>query len=184
MRTLTRLLLFLVLAGGWAATAIAAGPEDLRRAAAAGDVEAQHELGVLYEYGFNLPDNEAPALAWYTIAAEQGHAKAAVRRDALRARVQPAVAERAAVLASQWRPAQRQPATAPMAETLEPLARSESPAPTPEPPARTIGETSSETTGGAASTAAVIANLPADRTGNHTAGLATAVDTAAPAPAP
>lgn len=109
MQTLTRLLFF-ALAWWWTAAAIAAGPEDLRQAAEAGDAEAQIELGVLYEYGFGLPKNEVPALAWYTLAAEQGHAKAAARRDALRARMQPAEAEQAAALVTQWRVAKPRPA--------------------------------------------------------------------------
>ncbi len=140
MRTLTRLL-FLALASWWAAGAIAAdGPEDLRRAAEAGDVVAQFELGTLYEYGFRMPDNEAPALAWYTLAAEQGHAKASARRDALRARMQPAAVEQAAALATQWRSAKPQPvatdAPAPTpagddAATDTPATTTDAPAPAP-----------------------------------------------------
>jgi TPR repeat protein len=111
MRTLTRVF-FLLIAGGWIAAALAAGPDDLRRAAESGDVEAQLELGVLYEYGYGLPKNEVPALAWYTLAAERGHSKAAARRDSLRGRLQPAEVEQAAALVTQWRVAKPQPAVA------------------------------------------------------------------------
>ncbi len=166
MRTLTRLL-FLALAGWWTATAVAGdGPEELRRAAEAGDVEAQLQLGTLYEYGFHMPDNEAPALAWYTLAAEQGDAKAAARRDALRARMQPAAVEQAAVLASQWRSAKPQPA---------PQAGADAPV---EVPATTPAETPSDTPISAANTESVLANLPAERVGSSTAGLAAPTGTA------
>lgn len=96
----------------WTAAALAAGPDDLRRDAESGDAEAQLELGVLYEYGYRLPKNEVPALAWYTLAAEQGHPKAAARRDSLRARLQPAEVEQAAALVTQWRVVKPRPAIA------------------------------------------------------------------------
>lgn len=163
MRTLTRLL-FLAFAGCWAMGAIAAdGPEDLRRAAEAGDVVAQFELGTLYEYGFHMPDNEAPALAWYTLAAEQGHAKAAERRDALRARMQPATVEQAAALAAQWRSAK--PQAVPAAVVDAPAAGT---AETAAPPA---AETTSDAPASAADTDAVLANFPAERVGGNATGL-------------
>lgn len=62
----------------------AAGLAPLRAAAERGDPEAQVELGILYEYGFSLPDHKAQALAWYMIAAAHGSAKAVARRDALK----------------------------------------------------------------------------------------------------
>ncbi len=57
---------------------------SLRVAAERGEVDAQYELGVLYEFGFHLPDHRVAALAWYTRAAEQGNAAAAKRRDLLK----------------------------------------------------------------------------------------------------
>ncbi len=131
MRNLTRLLI-IMFACWWTAAVSAAGPEDLRRAAEAGDAEAQLELGVLYEYGFGLPKNEVPALAWYALAAEQGHAKAAARRDTLRARLQPAEVEQASALMAQWRVAKPQPAAdAPAPTTAPGPAVADTPAPTP-----------------------------------------------------
>lgn len=76
----------------WCALALAlsagvaqAGPDEMRRAAEQGDPEMQLELGILYEYGYGLKQNRVPALAWYTVAAEQGNARAAQKRDALKA---------------------------------------------------------------------------------------------------
>lgn len=62
----------------------AAELEQLRQAAEQGDPDARYEMGVLYEYGFQLPKNKPPALAWYMLAANQGHARAARKRDALK----------------------------------------------------------------------------------------------------
>ncbi len=64
-----------------------AGLEDIRHDAEKGRTTAQYELGILYEFGFKLPDNETEALAWYSIAAERGNAPAAQRRDLLKARL-------------------------------------------------------------------------------------------------
>ena len=64
-----------------------AGLEDIRQDAEKGRTAAQYELGILYEFGFKLPDNETEALAWYSIAAERGNAPAAQRRDLLKARL-------------------------------------------------------------------------------------------------
>lgn len=63
------------------------GPEDVLAAAKRGDAEAQLEMGILFEYGYQLKDNEVPALAWYMLAADQGIAKAASHRDALISRL-------------------------------------------------------------------------------------------------
>jgi TPR repeat protein len=64
-----------------------AGLEQLRKQAESGDVEAMLELGILYEFGFRMADNKAPALAWYRLAAESGNAKAGARQDALRGKM-------------------------------------------------------------------------------------------------
>jgi hypothetical protein len=57
--------------------------DDIRRSAESGNSDSQLELGILFQFGFNLKDNEVPALAWYAISANQGNAKAAKLRDAL-----------------------------------------------------------------------------------------------------
>lgn len=69
--------------------------DSLRSAAERGEVEAQYELGVLYEFGFHLPDHRSTALGWYTRAAEQGHAAASKRRDLLKAQLSAAEIEKA-----------------------------------------------------------------------------------------
>jgi TPR repeat protein len=69
--------------------------EALRAAAAKGDAAAQYEMGVLYEFGFNMPDNLPSALAWYMAAAEQGDARAIKRRDLLQAQLSAAQVEEA-----------------------------------------------------------------------------------------
>jgi TPR repeat protein len=61
--------------------------EQLRATAARGDAAAQLEMGILYEYGFDLPNNRAYALAWYSLAAERGNSRAVERRDLLQRRL-------------------------------------------------------------------------------------------------
>lgn len=55
----------------------------LKRAAESGDVGAQYEIGVLYEFGYRMKTHLIPALAWYMVAADNGDARAIKRRDAL-----------------------------------------------------------------------------------------------------
>jgi len=50
--------------------------DDLRAAAEKGDVEAQLELGFIYEEGRGVRQDHAAAVKWYRKAAEQGLAKA------------------------------------------------------------------------------------------------------------
>ena len=61
--------------------------DDIRRTAEAGDRNAQLELGILFQYGFNYKDNEIPALTWYSLAANQGHPRAVRLRDSLKAKI-------------------------------------------------------------------------------------------------
>jgi len=63
----------------------ASGLADITDAAQRGDVEAQHELGILYEFGYGMANNRIAALAWYSVAAQRGHASAAARHDLLKA---------------------------------------------------------------------------------------------------
>ncbi|MFQ5994654.1 MAG: hypothetical protein ACE5K1_06130 [Acidiferrobacterales bacterium] len=70
-------------------------PEDVLQAAKAGNPEAQLEMGILYEFGFFLEDNQVPALAWYMLAAEQGNQKATQRRDTLMSRMSQAQIDQA-----------------------------------------------------------------------------------------
>ena len=71
------------------------GPQEVLRAAKAGDADAQLEMGILYEYGFFMPDHRPPALAWYILSAQQGNAKAARHRDRLQQKMNPSEISRA-----------------------------------------------------------------------------------------
>jgi hypothetical protein len=102
--------------------------DDIRRAAEAGDVAAQLELGVLFQYGFNYKDNEIPALTWYTLSANQGNAKAAKLRDALKAKMTEKDVQEAMEQVAQYKPSGK-PAAAPTPATAPPEA------PVPEAPA-------------------------------------------------
>jgi TPR repeat protein len=67
----------------------------LRTAAEQGQADAQYELGVLYEFGYNFTDHLVSAYAWYSRAADQGNAAAAQRRDLLKGQLSPSDLERA-----------------------------------------------------------------------------------------
>ena len=41
-----------------------------------GDAEAQISLGIMYDYGRGVPEDDTEAVKWYRKAAEQGVAKA------------------------------------------------------------------------------------------------------------
>ncbi|MDH5648265.1 MAG: hypothetical protein OEY67_01310 [Gammaproteobacteria bacterium] len=71
------------------------GPDDVLKAAKLGNPEAQLEMGILFEFGFYMKDNKAPALAWYILSANQGNIQAAQRRDILQAKMTPAEIEQA-----------------------------------------------------------------------------------------
>jgi TPR repeat protein len=66
-----------------------AGLTEIREAARQGDAEAQLELGILYEFGYGMANSQIAALAWYSLAARQGHPKAAARADLLKKRLPP-----------------------------------------------------------------------------------------------
>jgi TPR repeat protein len=91
--------------------------ESLRKEAAAGNVAAQYEMGVLYEFGYQMPDNLPHALAWYMVAAENGDERAAQRRDLVQGQMSPAQMEEArrlrAELGTARAPVTEAPAPAP-----------------------------------------------------------------------
>jgi uncharacterized protein len=104
-----------VLLGAWLPVAALADVEDIRRDALGGNVEAQVEMGILYEFGFHMPDHEVEALAWYLLAAENGSRRAAERRDLLIGRLtetqrEDALRRRAGLNAAPPRPAASAPA--------------------------------------------------------------------------
>jgi len=74
---------------------VLAGAQDLasleqtRQAAELGNADAQLEMGILYEFGYNMPKNSVTALAWYLRSAEQGNALAVKRSDQLKSHMTP-----------------------------------------------------------------------------------------------
>ncbi len=89
--------------------------DDIRRAAEGGDTEAQLELGVLFQYGFNYKDNEIPALTWYTLSANQGSAKAVKLRDTLKAKMTEQEVQEAMEQVAQYKPTGKPVVTPPPA---------------------------------------------------------------------
>ena len=114
MTTFARTLAALLAALLWSVAA-RADLDDIRRAAEAGDTEAQLELGVLFQYGFNYKDNEIPALTWYMLSANQGNTKAVRLRDALKAKMSEKEVQEALEQAAQYKPSGK-PVVAPAAE--------------------------------------------------------------------
>ncbi len=108
------------------------GPDAVLKAAQFGNPEAQLEMGILYEYGFFMKENRAPALAWYILSANQGNRQAAQRRDGLQQKMTPAGIEQAQKMAPTLLSAE---APAPMS----PPAPETKPAPHPETTPEPIG---------------------------------------------
>jgi TPR repeat protein len=125
------LCLLLVPALALAAPEDPAGLEQLRKAAESGDAEAMLELGILYEFGFKMPDNKAPALAWYRLATESGSAKAGARQDALRGKMAGKELDEANKLYAEYAAAVRKPAPAKVSEQTTPVAATPAPTSTP-----------------------------------------------------
>ncbi|BAV35074.1 hypothetical protein SCL_2797 [Sulfuricaulis limicola] len=127
---------FLIL--GLTATPLLAGAQDLtslekmRQTAAQGNADAQLEMGILYEFGYNMPKNNVTALAWYLRAVEQGSALAARRRDQIMAGMKPEEIEAAQKISLELA-AQAPPATTPP-PAAEPAPVPAEPAPAPEAP--------------------------------------------------
>lgn len=109
------------------------GPVELLNAAKRGDTAAQLEVAILYEYGFNMRDNEVYALAWYLIAADSS-TKAATHRDKLLKKLSPAQVDRARsiskTLAASIKPAPA-PEQVPAPSETPPAMPGEAPAETP-----------------------------------------------------
>ena len=49
---------------------------ETRKRADQGDADAQFNLGVMYDNGEGVPEDDTQAVAWYRKAADQGHARA------------------------------------------------------------------------------------------------------------
>lgn len=101
--------------------------DDIRRTAEAGDRDAQLQLGILFQYGFNYKDNEIPALTWYSLSANQGHPKAVRLRDSLKAKMSEKEVQEALEQVASFKPKGSLPPPAPVAP------RQEASPPAPEP---------------------------------------------------
>lgn len=106
--------------------------EQMRVAAERGNADAQLEMGILYEFGYNMPKNDVNALAWYLRAADQGNVLAVKRRDQIKSSMKPDEIDAAQKL-SQELAAQQPQATAPP-PAAEPAPAPSEPAPTSEAP--------------------------------------------------
>jgi len=91
--------------------------DQLRQAASEGNAEAQLEIGILYEFGYNMPKNNVTALAWYLRAAEQGNVLAIARRDQLKSKMTPEDIEASQKLSAGLVTNKPQQAEAPPTET-------------------------------------------------------------------
>ena len=100
MKKALKVLIVSLFLAGTAQAEAPAMPEDVLKAAQAGDTEAQVEMGILYEYGYHMKDNKISALAWYMKAAERGNARATGYRDRLMKKLTPAEVDRARELAA------------------------------------------------------------------------------------
>jgi len=61
-----------------------------RKAANAGNAEAQFRLGEIYAAGRGVPQNNSQAYIWLSLAANAGHAGAKARREQVAGALQPA----------------------------------------------------------------------------------------------
>lgn len=103
--------------------------EQMRVAAEKGSADAQLEMGILYEFGYNMPKNHVTALAWYLRAAEQGNALAAKRRDLIQSGMKPDEIEAAQKLSQELAAQKSQAAAEPPAAEPAPAPAESAPAP-------------------------------------------------------
>lgn len=153
MKKLCALLIVVTVTIGTVSATEWQGPSDIEKAAQMGNPEAQLEMGILYEFGFFMAENKAPALAWYTLSANQGNRQAVERRDILQAKMTPAEIEQAKKMSLTLAP--NAPATmVPPAESPQPVdggAAMPTPAPAPAPTMEPVPspQSSAETDGSA-----------------------------------
>lgn len=94
--------------------------DQLRQAATEGNAESQLEIGILYEFGYNMPKNDITALAWYLRAADQGNVLAVARRDQLKSKMKPQDIEAAEKMSAGLAPNKPEKAEAPAAAPATP----------------------------------------------------------------
>ena len=89
MRKAAAVFILCLFVTGLSSAADDASLEKMRLTAEQGNVDAQLEMGILYEFGSNMPKNNVTALAWYLRAADNGNALAVKRRDVLKTHLTP-----------------------------------------------------------------------------------------------
>lgn len=141
MKKAVAFLIFCLMAPLMAKAQDLASLEQMRQAAEQGNVDAQLEMGILYEFGYNMPKNDVNALAWYMHAADAGNALAAKRRDVLKSHMTPDEIEAAqklysGLVAGEARKTETAPAmdTKPQMTEPAPPAAAMPPSPGPETP--------------------------------------------------
>jgi len=84
-------LLFLLVIGfsGGVSGQDASDFEETKRLAEQGHASAQQNLGVKYESGRGVPQNNVRAYVWYSVAAAQGNEDARTNRDIISERLTP-----------------------------------------------------------------------------------------------
>ncbi len=70
-----RLLLTLIVIGGWSPGVAAQDFEAIKALAEQGDASAQNDLGFMYSYGEGVYQDTTEAVKWYRKSAEQGNAE-------------------------------------------------------------------------------------------------------------
>ena len=73
-----------------------------RSLAQQGNASAQYNLGLMYEKGYGLPQDDILAHMWFSIAAAKGNKTAVKERDFLAMRMTPAQVAEAEKLAWEW----------------------------------------------------------------------------------
>ena len=74
----------------------------IRKAAEQGDAKAQRILGMTYDIGKGVVQDNKLAYVWSSVSAANGHVEAATNRDLFAKRLSPAVLAEAQALAGQY----------------------------------------------------------------------------------
>ena len=71
-------------------------------AAEQGDTEAQHRLGMMYDFGYGITEDDVRAFMWLNLSVAQGNYLATNDRENLRKRMTPEQIAEAQRLTSEW----------------------------------------------------------------------------------
>ena len=117
MQKAVAFLIFCLMAPITAGAQDLASLEQMRQSAEQGNADAQLEMGILYEFGYNMPKSNINALAWYMHAADQGNKLAIKRRDLLKLHMTPEEVDAAQKLYSELVAGKEQKTKTPAAGT-------------------------------------------------------------------